>query len=277
MKPAPFAYDRPRHLSAALALLAESNGAAKVMAGGQSLGPMLNLRLVAPERIVDITAIEELKQAETSGDELVVGACITHADIEDGRVPDVTRGAMRSVAANIAYRAVRNRGTLGGSLSHADPSADWLSALAALGASVTLSSPAGTHKVAVAEFATGALQSCLRPGELVVSIHIPRRAASARWGYVKTCRKTGEFAHGLCAVLIDPENGTTRIVIGAIDTAPILISRPEEMFGGCIAGDYKQKFDARAGDRVLAAAGITDAAHRHVHLTVLKRAIAEAA
>jgi aerobic carbon-monoxide dehydrogenase medium subunit len=277
MKPAPFAYDRPRDLSAALALLAEGNGAAKVMAGGQSLGPMLNLRLVAPERIIDITAIPELKQAAICSNELVLGACITHADIEDGRVPDVTRGAMRGVAANIGYRAVRNRGTLGGSLSHADPSADWLSALAALGGSMMLSSPTGTRKIAIAEFATGALRSCLRPGEVVVSIHIPKRAASAQWGYVKTCRKTGEFAHGLCAVLIDPDQGMARVVIGAIDAAPMLVPCPEEMFGGRIAGDYKQTFDTRAGHRLLAAAGLTDAVHRHIHLTVLKRAIGEAA
>jgi aerobic carbon-monoxide dehydrogenase medium subunit len=277
MKPAPFVYDRPHGLSGALAMLAEGNGAAKVIAGGQSLGPMLNLRLIAPERIIDITAIPELKQAEICGDELVLGACITHADIEDGRVPDVTRGAMPGVAANIAYRAVRNRGTVGGSLSHADPSADWLSALAALGGSVMLSSLTGMRKVEIAEFAAGALQTCLRPAELVVSIHIPARAASAQWGYVKTCRKTGEFAHALCAVLIDPDQGMARIVIGAIDAAPILVPRPEEMFGGRIAGNYKQTFDARVGDRLLAAAGITDAVHRHIHLTVLKRAIGEAA
>ena len=128
MKPAPFAYDRPRDLSSALAMLAGGDAGAKIMAGGQSLGPMLNLRLASPERIVDITAIEELKQADIGGDELVLGACVTHADIEDDRVADVTGGAMRAVAANIAYRAVRNRGTIGGSLSHADPSADWLSA-----------------------------------------------------------------------------------------------------------------------------------------------------
>lgn len=277
MKPAPFAYDRPRDLSSALAMLAEGDNGAKIMAGGQSLGPMLNLRLASPERIVDITAIEELKQADISGDELVLGACVTHADIEDDRVPDVTGGAMRAVAANIAYRAVRNRGTVGGSLSHADPSADWLSALSALGASLTLRSRTQTRRVAVSGFVTGALQSCLEPAELVVTVHVPKRAASAQWAHVKTCRKTGEFAHGLCAVLIDPTAGTARIVIGAIDTAPILIDQPEQLFGGRIQGDYKGKFDARAADRLLTQAGLSDPVHRHIHLTVLTRAIREAA
>ena len=115
MKPAPFGYERPRDLQAALAVLGEAKASAKIIAGGQSLGPMLNLRLVEPQLIVDITGLAELKQVERRGDELVLGACVTHADIEDGRVPDVTRGAMRAVAANIAYRAVRNRGTVGGS------------------------------------------------------------------------------------------------------------------------------------------------------------------
>ena len=121
--------------------MAEAKGAAKIMAGGQSLGPMLNLRLVQPDLIIDITGLAELKHAERSGDELVIGACVTHGDIEDGRIPDVTRDAMRRVAGGIAYRAVRNRGTIGGSLSHADPAADWVSALPALGARIRLRSP----------------------------------------------------------------------------------------------------------------------------------------
>ncbi|NEV78632.1 carbon monoxide dehydrogenase [Rhodopseudomonas sp. BR0C11] len=276
MKPAPFDYARPRDLTSALALLA-SNAGAKVMAGGQSLGPMLNLRLAQPEQIVDITAIDELKLAEVRGDELVLGACITHADIEDGRVPDVTRGAMRGVAANIAYRAVRNRGTPGGSLSHADPSADWVSVLIAPGAGLTPRSPAGTRQVALSDFIVGALQSCLQPGELVAAIHIPKRPAKGQWGYVKACRKTGEFAHGQCAVLIDPDAGSARIVIGALDAAPILVAEPAELFGGHIDADYKNRFDSRVADRLLSDAGVTDAVHRHIHLTVLKRALQEAA
>jgi aerobic carbon-monoxide dehydrogenase medium subunit len=277
MKPAPFGYERPRELKALLSVLAEANGSAKIIAGGQSLGPMLNLRLVQPELIVDITALAELKQAERSGDELVLGACVTHADIEDGRTPDVTRGAMRGVAANIAYRAVRNRGTIGGSLSHADPAADWVSALSALGAKLTLRCRDDVRKVAVEQFVVGALESALRPGEIVETIHVPARSATAHWGYAKSCRKTGEFAHAIGAVLIDPKVARARIVIGAIDAAPIVLDSPEELFGGRIDLDYRQRFDARVADELLARIGVRDAADRHIHVNVLKRAVHEAA
>ncbi len=275
MKPAPFRYERPADLPAALAVLGESESA-KIIAGGQSLGPMLNLRLVQPELIVDIAGLAELKQVERRGDELVLGACVTHADIEDGRIPDVTRGAMRGVAGNIAYRAVRNRGTVGGSLSHADPSADWVSALSALGAKLKLRSRAGARTIGMEDFIIGALECSLRSGEIVELIHVSARAASAHWGYVKSCRKTGEFAHALGAVLIDPSAATSRIVIGAIDCAPIVIVNSVELFGGRIGGDYKERFDARVADALLMKAGVSNAAHRHIHVTVLKRAIAEA-
>src|SRR3982075_3131389 len=165
MKAAAFAYQRPADLNAALALMANTDGMTKIIAGGQSLGPMLNLRLVEPDLIVDIAGLSELKQVERSGNELVIGACVTHGDIEDGRIPDVTRGAMQRVAGAIAYRAVRNRGTIGGSLSHADPAADWISALSALGAKVSLRSAAGARDLLVEEFITGALESALRSRE----------------------------------------------------------------------------------------------------------------
>jgi carbon-monoxide dehydrogenase medium subunit len=277
MKPAPFGYERPRELKAMLSALAGADGSAKIIAGGQSLGPMLNMRLLQPDLIVDITALPELRQAERDSSELVLGACVTHADIEDGRTPDVTRGAMRRVAANIAYRAVRNRGTIGGSLSHADPAADWVSALSALGARVTLRSREGARKIAVEEFVVGALESVLRQAEILETIHIPARSASACWGYAKSCRKTGEFAHAIGAVLIDPETASARIVIGAIDAAPIVLVNPAELFGGRIGGDYRQRFDIQAADELLAKAGLRDAAGRHIHVNVLRRAVNEAA
>ena len=276
MKAAAFAYERPSDLNAALFLMAKATGMAKIIAGGQSLGPMLNLRLVEPELIVDITGLSELKQAERSGEELVIGACITHGDIEDGRIPDVTRGAMQRVAGAIAYRAVRNRGTIGGSLSHADPAADWVSALSALGASVMLRSVAGGRDLAVEEFVTGALESALQPGEIVEAVRVPVMTPSARWGYVKACRKPGEFAHAIAAVVIDPESATARAVVGALHAAPIVLGDAAALFGGRITGDFKRQFDARVADAILIKAGIASPADRHVHVTVLRRAINEA-
>jgi aerobic carbon-monoxide dehydrogenase medium subunit len=277
MKAAPFAYERPPDLKTALALMAQAKGAARIMAGGQSLGPMLNLRIVQPELIVDIAGLAELKQAERCGDELVIGACITHGDIEDGRIPDVTRGAMQRVAAAIAYRAVRNRGTVGGSLSHADPAADWVSALPALGAKVRLRSAQGLRELAVEDFITGALESALQEGEIVEAVRVPVMRPAARWGYVKACRKPGEFAHAIAAVLIDPESASARVVVGAIEASPIVLHDAVSLFGGRVTSDFHRHFDERVADALLTKAGVTNAADRHIHVAVLRRAIAEAA
>jgi carbon-monoxide dehydrogenase medium subunit len=277
MKAAPFAYERPSSLDAAIALMAEAKGTTKIMAGGQSLGPMLNLRLVQPDLIIDLTGLAELKQAERSGDELVIGACVTHGDIEDGRIPDVTRHAMQRVASGIAYRAVRNRGTIGGSLSHADPAADWVSALPALGARVRLRSPAGHRDLAMEDFMTGALETALQANELVESVRVPIMRASARWSYAKACRKPGEFAHAIAAVMIDPETATGRVVIGAIDAPPIVLTDASLLFGGKITGNFKREFVAEAADALLIKAGIVNAADRHIHVAILRRAIDEAA
>jgi carbon-monoxide dehydrogenase medium subunit len=277
MKPAPFSYERPRDVASALSVMTGAEGMVKIIAGGQSLGPMLNLRLVAPDTILDITAITELKRADVSGGELTLGACVTHADVEDGRVPDVTRGAMQRVAANIAYRAVRNRGTIGGSLSHADPSADWVSSLTALGASLSLRSVTGTRRVAMKDFILGALESVIASGEMLEAVHVPVMSGTARWGYVKSCRKTGEFAHAIGAVLIDPDAGKARIVIGAVEAAPIVVDDASELFGGKIDSSFASRFDSRVADRLLADSGMADAADRHIHVAVLRKAVAEAA
>ncbi|CCE00934.1 FAD binding domain-containing protein [Bradyrhizobium sp. STM 3809] len=275
MKAASFAYERPRSVSDALALLADPAGEARIMAGGQSLGPMLNLRLAQPPRIVDIAGLAELRSVERDGDALVIGACVTHADIEDGRIPDVTHGVLQQIARGIAYRAVRNRGTIGGSLGHADPAADWVTTLAALGARVTLASSKGRRDLAVAEFIQGALQTALRPGELVTAIRLPALPPTARFGYAKACRKPGEFAHAMAAILIEPDIARSRVVIGAIETRPIVVD-DSSLFGGAIT-DLRQQFDRDLADRLLMQAGVTDPAARHIHVSVLARAIAEVA
>ena len=274
MKPVDFAYARPRRLADAIALLAESGERGKVMAGGQSLGPMLNMRLVQPELIVDITALDELKQAGKAGDHLVLGACVTHADIEDGRVGDVTNGAMRAVARGIAYRAVRNRGTIGGSLTNADPSADWVSALSALGAEAIVRGADGARTLAVEDFVTGALETVLGANELLEAIRVPAQSAAAQWGYYKVCRKTGEYAQAIGVVLLDRPRDVFRAVIGATERRPLVLPDARALFGG--STDLSQ-FDSRAADMMLQSIGMSDALDRQIHIVALARAVRQAA
>jgi carbon-monoxide dehydrogenase medium subunit len=276
MKPVRFAYERPADIATAIALAKRSDLAVKFIAGGQSLGPMLNLRLAQPDMLVDLTGIAELKHVEETADSLSIGACVTHADIEDGRVPDVAGGVLRSVARGIAYRAVRNRGTIGGSIAHADPSADWISCLAALGANVVVRGGSGRHAVPVEEFMLGVFETGLRPGELVEAVAVPRLSARARWGFYKVCRKTGEFAHAIGAVLFDPARSVCRAVIGAIESPPLVFASARELFGGRPESGLAASFDQQRARQALAAAGMTDAIGQQIHVVALRRAIEQA-
>ena len=157
MKAPRFDYEKPRDLGTALALLAEGGGEAKILAGGQSLGPILNFRLSQPRLLVDVRGVPELQTVHDAPDSVYLGACTTHAAVEDGVAPDPTHGLLRSVARGIAYRAVRNRGTLGGSLAHADPAADWVNVMALLDASIVVASRRAERTIAATSLMTGPL------------------------------------------------------------------------------------------------------------------------
>src|SRR5437870_5949677 len=155
MKAAAVDYVRPRSLAEAVDLLAEHRGEAWVLAGGQSLVAMMNLRVASPGLLIDISRLPELSSATDATDGVTFGACVTHAAIEDGRVPDPSRGLMPRVAASLAYRAIRTRGTIGGSLALADPAAEWPVVLTALDAELALLGPSGRRSLTCAGFATG--------------------------------------------------------------------------------------------------------------------------
>ena len=265
MKACAFDYARPRDVGEALDLLSSDN--TKAAAGTQSLGPMLNLRVVQPSLLVDLRTLEELRSMDERADSVTLGACITHAEIEDGRVPDPTGGFMREVASSIAYRAVRNRGTLGGSLVHADPAADWPSALVLLGATAIIAGPAGRREVPVERFITGLFQTVLGPTELLVGVRVPKRSAKARYGYWKFCRKAGEFAQAIGAALEDPERNEARAVIGATAGAPYVVSSAKELFR-----QREKKAWLAAAD---AAGFAADPYSRQLHAVALERAAAK--
>jgi carbon-monoxide dehydrogenase medium subunit len=225
MKPAPFDYARPATLDEALALLA-GHPDAKVIAGGQSLGPMLNLRLVRSALLVDIGGLAELRGVARQGDRWYIGAATTHAALEDGECDGRTGALLSSVARGIAYRAIRNRGTVGGSLVHADPAADWPLVLNALGATAVIRGADGVREVPVCDLMTGPFATLIGRQELLLGVHVPMTSDEARWGYFKMCRKVGEFAHASAAVLIDPPRGVSRVVIGALGSPPRVVPMP---------------------------------------------------
>lgn len=222
MKAAKFDYLQPRALDEALRALQPSAAATgiKAMGGSQSFGPMLNLRLTRPRQVVDISRLAPLRELRVDGQTLRIGAAVTHAEIEDG-VHEALRGSMlQYVAGGIAYRAVRNRGTVGGSLAHADPAADWVLALTALAATLELQSTTGTRKLGMDDFMLGAYTTALQAGEIITAVQVPLLDGRARWGYQKFCRKTGEFAEASCAAVFDPTRQRARVVLGALDGAP---------------------------------------------------------
>jgi aerobic carbon-monoxide dehydrogenase medium subunit len=264
VKPVGFDYAAAADIVAATALLA-SDGA-RPIAGGQSLGPMLNLRLARPAALVDISRAADMLGARDDGETIVYGAAVTHAEIEDGVVPDATPGWLASVARGIAYRAVRNRGTIGGSLAHADPAADWVNVLTALGGEVMLARGGASRTVALAEFFTGPFMTVLAPGEVIAAVRVRKRSPRARWGYWKFCRKVGDFAKASAAVLIDPDRGETRIVLGAIERPPAIADDPSALLDG------RRSLVAF----VRAAAPQLSEASQALHVAALRRAMAQA-
>lgn len=276
MKPVAFEYERPSDLGDAIKLLGDDRRFTKAVAGSQSLGPMLNLRLAQPDVLVDITGIKELVSVSDHSDYLLLGACVTHANIEDGRVPDVTNGFMAHVAGSIAYRAVRNRGTIGGSLAHADPAADWLSVLPVLDADIVVTSRRGTRYIPAKSFMNSSFTTELQQDELISAVRLPKCSRDARWGYCKLNQKVGEFAHAIGAVLVDPAKGRFRAVIGAVESAPIVFDDARSLFGDRADGPLSDRLDQKLVLTKLDDKGITDGYDRRVLLTALKRAAAQA-
>lgn len=220
MKPAAYRLLKADSIEQGTALLAEGGWGSKPVAGGQSLGAMLNLRLAQPDTLLDLDAFAELRETVELPDAVRFGAMTTHAAIEDQRVPDPSRGLMPFVARGIAYRAVRNRGTLGGSLCHADPAADWVSCMPLLGATLHVVGPAGKRDIAARNFMVSAYECQLAEGEILVAVTVPKQSATMRWSYRKLCRKTGELSHAMASGMRDPHTGVERVVIGALDGAP---------------------------------------------------------
>jgi carbon-monoxide dehydrogenase medium subunit len=263
-------YVRPRSLAEAVDLLAKHRGEARVIAGGQSLVAMMNLRVASPGLLIDISRLPELSSVSDDGEAVTVGACVTHAAIEDGRVADPSRGLMPRGAATLAYRAIRNRGTIGGSLALSDPAAEWPAVLTALDAEVMVCGPGGRQPIKCAEFATGVFETVLAADEIIESVRIPKLSADARWGYLKLCRKSGEFAGALAVAVADHTRGHCRVVLGAANGAPLVLDETSRLVS---SGGRDELRNAVAADLDRAADRHFDEFQHNLHTVAAMRAV----
>ena len=236
MKPPPFAYVAATSVAEAVAALAAHDGEAKVIAGGQSLVPMLNFRLLAPSALVDINGIAELDFVEPTADGgLRIGALTRHYTMltspEVAAAFPVVSEAMR----HVAHLAIRNRGTIGGSLSHADPAAELPMMAVLLDATLTLAGPNGERDLAAADFFDGALTTVLAEDELLTTITLPPLPDGHGWGFHEFAQRAGDFALAAAAAVLTIDDGkaaNVRLAVMGVDENPARITAAEAALDG---------------------------------------------
>lgn len=225
MKPAPFEYHRPQSVDAAIGLLARFGGSAKPIAGGQSLGPMLNMRLARPEHLIDLNDLVELDFLRVSGGALEVGAMTRHHRV--ATAPEVRRlhPLLAAAAGTIGHYAIRQRGTLGGSLVHADPAAQLPLIAALCGATIVVSGLAGQREVAAERFFRSVMTVDLQHGEMVMSARFPVLPADAGWAFEIFSRRRGDFAVVAVAVTLQLDAhgalSTLDVAMGGVDAVAL--------------------------------------------------------
>jgi carbon-monoxide dehydrogenase medium subunit len=258
MKPARFRYARADSLAEATALLAAAPGDAKLLAGGQSLVPMLNMRLVRPAVLVDVNGLRELTGITPLPDGgLRLGALTRHAELAGSPLVRERAPLLAEAARHVGHAAIRNQGTLGGSVAHADPAAELPAALLALDARVHITGPRGAREVAADAFFRGLLTTALEPDEILTAIEVPVPPPS--WGFVEIARRPGDFALAGVAVTVGSHplplpspsragEGAVRLVGFGVGDRPIRLIRAERIVAG-------GRVDAETAARAGAAAG----------------------
>ncbi len=231
MKPAPFEYTRARSLDEALGALA-SDAEAKVLAGGQSLVPMMNLRLARPSRLIDINPIAGLASVTAARDGgLVIGALIRHTELLTSTLVRERAPLLAAAAAHVGHRAIRNRGTLGGSLAHADPAAELPAAVLALGATLVVAGPRRRRQIDSDDFFLGPFTTAMAADEILIEVLVPLQRGAA-WGFAEVARRAGDFAiAGVCGVLGGGGRpaAATRLVAFGADDRPIRLTASERL------------------------------------------------
>jgi len=281
MLPSRFEYHRPESLEEAYQLLSQYGDDAKVLAGGQSLIPVMKLRLATPGHIVDISRLS-MDQIAESGDTLTVGALARHRDVERSDVIKAGYPLMATAAPLISDPVVRNLGTIGGSLCHADPAGDWGSVMLALGGSVLIGSARGERELPISEFLVDTFTTALEPDEILTQVKVPKASGAFGATYLKLERKVGDFATVAVATHLALSNGTigrAGIALTAVGSSNIQATDAEASLAGAEPTDEAfaeaGRLAAEASSPVSDVRG-SEAYKRHVVGVYVQRGLARA-
>ena len=238
MKPAAFKYQRANTVEEAIEQLTKLGDDAKLLAGGQSLVAMMNFRLVRPSALVDITPIHELQYIEPDGEGLKVGALTPHRWVEEMEEPDLLEGfsVLKKAARWVGHYPIRTLGTFGGSIAHADPSAEWCMLAVLLDAEIVAVGPEGERVIPASDFFQGFFMTALEPDEMVVEVRFPEPAPHA--SIQEFARRAGDFAIVSAAVALDVRDGkcsSARVVLGGVSDIPLRVPEAERVLEGADA------------------------------------------
>jgi carbon-monoxide dehydrogenase medium subunit len=282
MKPPPFDYHCPENLEAALALLSEHGDSAKILAGGQSLVPMLNLRVLHPDVLIDINGLPGLDYIRLDGGKLAIGALARHRAVHDSAEVREICPLMAAAYPHVSHGPIRNRGTLCGNLCHSDPASEMPAVALACDAEFLLQSTAGTRELDAEEFLVGALTTAARPDEMLVEVRLPPSPAGQGWSFQEVSARKGDFAYVAAGATLQLDGevcGSVRLCFAGVGDGPHRARDAEEALLGAVPTD-----DAFAQAAEIAAEGIdpsedyhADAAYRRdLVRSLTRRTLAEA-
>ena len=283
MKPAPFRYHAPKTIDEAVAILAEvAPEDGRVLAGGQSLVPIMAFRLARPSHLVDINGVDALQRLAVEGDRLSIGACVRHAAFHKPVVDGPLGQLLSKVVRHIAHYPIRTRGTFCGSIAHADPASEWCLVAAALEAEMVARNANGTRTIPAQEFFRGIMTTALQEDELLTEVRLPILPPDTRFGFYEFNRRAGDFALGMALVTYRVDNGVigeARVALGGIEPQPRRIRTAEQALIGQAPG--KQAFAAAADAAAAAVDPLEDAVtsaeyRRDLTRTVTRRALEQA-
>jgi carbon-monoxide dehydrogenase medium subunit len=251
VKPARFAYESPTTLEGALKSLAAAGDGAKVIAGGQSLAPMLNMRLARPDRLIDINAVGELGEIAVDGDWLSIGALVRHDALSRNELVKRHSPLLAHAAKTIGHYAIRKRGTIGGSLAHADPAAQLPLVALALDAEMEVRSARGSRVVAARDFFLSVFSTALHPDELLVKARVPLASAGEGFGFRLFNRRAGDFAIVSVATALlwesDDKIARLQLAIGGIGPVPV---RVEHLATSEASEEFSDQWSARVAAKI---------------------------